>query len=89
MVNFGHNLFNGDELSPRLRLTQKTRFQKNKTRLVCCKDTELFYNYFYVLTCITLISGMYVTSFSVFYTEATVSIGLKNVLRMVTSILQN
>ena len=32
---------------------------------------------------------MYVTSFSVFHTEATVSIGLKNVLRMVTSILQN
>ena len=32
---------------------------------------------------------MYVTSFSVFHIEATVSIGLKNVLRMVTSILQN
>ena len=33
---------------------------------------------------------MYVTSFSVFHTtEATVSIGLKHVLRMATSILQN
>ena len=30
-----------------------------------------------------------VTSFSVFHAEATVSIGLKNVHRMVTSILQN
>ena len=35
------------------------------------------------------IYDMNVTSFSVFHTEATVSIGLKNVLRMVTSILQN
>ena len=33
--------------------------------------------------------GIFVPSFSVFHTEATVSIGLKNVLRMVTSILQN
>ena len=34
--------------------------------------------------------SMYVTSFSVFHTtEATVSIGLKHVLRMATSILQN
>ena len=32
---------------------------------------------------------IYVTSFSVFHTEATVSIGLEKVLRMVTSILQN
>ena len=31
---------------------------------------------------------IYVTSFSVFYIEATVSIGLKNVFRMATSILQ-
>ena len=35
------------------------------------------------------IKSINVTSFSVFHTEATVSIGLKNVLRMVTSILQN
>ena len=32
---------------------------------------------------------MYVTSSSVFHTEETVSIGLKNVLRVVTFILQN
>ena len=32
---------------------------------------------------------IYVTSFSVFYIESPVSIGLKNVFRMVTSILQN
>ena len=32
---------------------------------------------------------MYVTSFSVFHTEITVSIGLRIILRMVTSILQN
>ena len=32
---------------------------------------------------------VYVTSFSVFHNKATVSIGLKNVLRMVTSILYN
>ena len=30
-----------------------------------------------------------VASFSVFHTEATVSIGLRNALRMVTSFLQN
>ena len=32
---------------------------------------------------------MNVTSLSVFHTKVTVSIGLRNVLRMVTSILQN
>ena len=32
---------------------------------------------------------MHVTSFSVFHTEATMSIGLKNIFRMVTFILQN
>ena len=36
---------------------------------------------------IKLATGIYVTSFSVFYTDITVSIGLKHVLRMVTSIL--
>ena len=34
-------------------------------------------------------SGINVTSFSILHTEATVSIDLKNVLRMVTSILWN
>ena len=33
--------------------------------------------------------GIYVTSFLVFRTKETVSIGLKNALRVVTSILQN
>ena len=36
---------------------------------------------------IKLATGIYVTSVSVFYTDITVSIGLKHVLRMVTSIL--
>ena len=35
---------------------------------------------------IKLATGIYVTSFSVFYTDITVSIGLKKGLRMVTNI---
>ena len=36
---------------------------------------------------IKLATGIYVTSFSVFYTDITVSIGLKHVLRMITSMI--
>ena len=36
-----------------------------------------------------VVISIHVTSFSVFHTEATVSIGLKNVLRVVASTLHN
>ena len=68
-------------LSLSLMLVYRLPKKRNGTHETFSKNKNIYIFFFE--------GGVYVTSFSVFHFEATVSIGLRNVLRMVTSILQN